>query len=1608
MRILVDIQSVQCASRDRGIGHYSLALTKAMIRNANGNQIFVLLSDAFSETIAAAKAELSDILPESHIYVISVPTPCNENSLENAWRVRAAELVREQAINELSPDAVLITSLFEGYADNAVSSVGKLYSHVPTAAILYDLIPFISQEIHLSSPVFRDWYLGKIESLKRTDLLLAISESAANEARHALGVADQRVVNIVSAVSDSFRKSEHADQADVLKALGINRKFLMHVGVLEPRKNFDGVIKAFAALPKSLRNDYQLVLVFKLDTEGVTKRKFLALADSLGLGTGELILTGRVSDEQLITLYSNCHLFVYPSLHEGFGLPALEAMSCGTPVVGSNTSSIPEVVGLEDALFDPHSIDSMRDVIQRALTDEAFWSSLKLHAETHSKNFSWDKTAQLAIKALESLHEQAPITVSELDSEKSLFEIAEKIAKIGNPTPTKAQALAEVSESVYQNRLASDVIRANADFGEKLIWRVEGPFDSTYSLALLNREVARAMSELGHQVILHSTEGEHLDLPVNESFLQRNPELAQMNARVPDYPHSNVNVASRNLYPPRVWDMHSPLNLLQHYNWEESGFPHEWVDNFNTHLDGIICTSRHVEKIMIDNGVSVPLSVSGCGVDHWERIIPSPHFKLEGTKGFRFLHVSTCLPRKGPEALLDAYGIGFTIDDDVTLVVKTSPNEHNKIHDWIATRKAKNQLYPHVLVIEDDLSDEDIKALYTQCHALVQPTRAEGFGLPQAEAMLSGIPVITTAWSGQIDFCTAETAWLVDYKFSAAKTHFGLYSSSWADIDVEALAKAMLEARQSSPEKRKHMAEAGRQLLMREFTWTGSTARSINAAQVWRANKSQAPVPKIGWITTWNTRCGIATYSEHLVDQMPNPENITIFASPQNEPHENDQANCFRSWQAGFDSGVNNFGNLSRLIQEQELNTLVIQFNAGLFHFLELTHFIEEQVAQGIVVIITLHSTMMGPAHVELYAAFRKCHRILVHSVHDLNRLKDYGVVENVCLFPHGVLGAEHLTLKLDTKPADQLPMVAAYGFCLPHKGLKELVQAIALLKQQGFPVRLRLVNAEYPVLDSKNLVRELRMLVSSLQISELVEFYNDFLEDEESLKLLVDADMLVFPYQETGESASGAVRYGMATKKPVGVTPLSIFDDLGNAVFHFSGTSFGAIAEGIRKTLHEIKEGTANAERIQKAADSWRAQHNYKNISQRLHHICVALLRKNERKIKSYAASSRELKVGVGRVEGRSVVSTHTEGYLLYGPYCHLPAGRYEVVIYGKVNQLGAPAAFADIVVQYGMQLLAVQTLKTDAYDGVIARMMVYLKDPIGNLEIRMSVSQSSDVVVDKIEIVPLLGALYASEIPTHGIRIDGTQLESAIAHRDGLTMKTSGIGGFFYHGAYMNLTAGDYRIKLYGKLRDKGTPSAFIEAVSGYGRSILLAEDLVVNPNQDEEGNVIVDTRLNLEHDVYGFETRVWVPDDADLEVSMVEIMPVQPPKVYSYFGSDAKFGTIVGRRTWLSMESKGHEGHLLFGPYLNLEKGSYSVELQGIVKHVGTREAYAEVAINRGSCVIASTSLVLALEEGSIAFMQMNLDEAVNDFEVRVWVDHDAYVNISRLEIKEVLLG
>ena len=405
IHIVIDLQGAQSSgSRNRGIGRYSESLALSLARLAQGrHRVSLALNGAFADTIDPILETFADLVDLQNIHVWRPLTPAHAHDKANVWRRAASEALYESFLKRLEPDIVLVTSLFEGFHDDAIISIKQRANAVPTAVVLYDLIPFIQRKVYLQDPSNAAWYHNRIGHLSRADVLLAISESCRQESIDYLGSEPQQVVNISSAIGTQFCPMHYAPE-DV-KALcthyGLLHPFIMYTGGIDHRKNIEGLIVAYASLTQKLRQTHQLAVVCSISEHD--RKRLHVLAKQHGLEANELVLTGFVPDADLLALYNLCTLFVFPSWHEGFGLPVLEAMACGAPALASNRSSLPEVVGWNEALFDPFDIQDIARAIERGLTDSAFRAELKAHALRQAAKFSWEATAARALAALEHL-----------------------------------------------------------------------------------------------------------------------------------------------------------------------------------------------------------------------------------------------------------------------------------------------------------------------------------------------------------------------------------------------------------------------------------------------------------------------------------------------------------------------------------------------------------------------------------------------------------------------------------------------------------------------------------------------------------------------------------------------------------------------------------------------------------------------------------------------------------------------------------------------------------------------------------------------------------------------------------------------------------------------------------------------------------------------------------------------------------------------------------------------------------------------------------------------------------------------------------------------------
>lgn len=820
MRVVIDLQAAQTASRLRGIGRYSLSLVEALARIKGPHEIIVALSDAFPETLVPLRARLEPLVGDGNVRVWSAPMPVRGEDRDNHARRMRAEAIYDAFLASLGPDLIFVSSLFEGYIDDAVTTVGRLSLDVPVAVTLYDLIPLRDPDRHLKhSSRWETFYHEKVSALERADLLLAISEFSAADAAARLGGGNRRIVNMSGACSDMFMPSAMPEdaRARLRTRLGIDRPYVITSGTVEPHKNLPNLFKAFAHLPKALRTRHKIVLVgYANDNQVVACRKMCAKA---GVPMEALVVTGYISDDDLVALYSDASLMVFPSMDEGFGLPPLEAMSCGTPTIGSHASSIPEVIGMAEAMFDPSNPVAMSALIRRGLEDDAFRAKLKANAAERAAAFSWEKTAQTAMAAMADLVAARPVPKGPVrPALEACLDALAATAPTAAERPALARALAfdfpqpdrkphlfvDVSELRLRD-VRTGCQRVTRSVLQAWLETPPGGFEVMPVYATTNRQGYVAAQEyLAKLTGLPLREPDAaIDYAPGDVFFgldlhplvvaAQKPYLQQMRRR---------GVRTRFL----VHDL-LPIQMPQHFPPGTAAGFEAWVDTICV-TDGIVGNSHSTVKafrtVAAERGI-LPEGLFGYDHVHLgadiENSVPTTGLAPDADAVLAsiaarpsFLSVGTVEPRKGHAQTLGAFEALWARGADVNLVLVGKAGWNV---DALVQRLRTHPELGRRLFWLEGISDEYLARVYAATTCLLAASEAEGFGLPLIEAAQAGLPILARdidvfhevagpnaayfdAQSAD-QFALAIQDWLTHFREGRAPSSRGLQWLTWAE-----------------------------------------------------------------------------------------------------------------------------------------------------------------------------------------------------------------------------------------------------------------------------------------------------------------------------------------------------------------------------------------------------------------------------------------------------------------------------------------------------------------------------------------------------------------------------------------------------------------------------------------------------------------------------------------------------------------------------------------------------------------------------------------------------------------------------------------------------------
>ncbi len=368
MRVGIDFTA---ASRERaGIGRYARELIRALARHDHSNAYALFVP-------RDAQDELTNYSWPSNFSIKR--GPLNERLFAAMWHRARVPLPIETFTGAVdvfySPDFLLPPTR----AKRTVVTVHDLsYVRLPEC---------------FPTPLLKYLNAAVPRALVHANLILADAESTRRDLNEVYGVPLDKIRVLYSGVDPRFRPEVSGDSRSRVRELTGGKPYLLSVSTIQPRKNYARLIQAFARLisnPRLFISNLQLVIA---GGKGWMYEEVFETAQRLGIAD-RVLFPDFFLDDDLPALYAHATLFVYPSLYEGFGLPIAEAMACGTPVVTSNASSLPEVAGDAALYFDPHNVDEMADAVHRALIDDSLRADLRAKGLAQAKKFSWDKAAR--------------------------------------------------------------------------------------------------------------------------------------------------------------------------------------------------------------------------------------------------------------------------------------------------------------------------------------------------------------------------------------------------------------------------------------------------------------------------------------------------------------------------------------------------------------------------------------------------------------------------------------------------------------------------------------------------------------------------------------------------------------------------------------------------------------------------------------------------------------------------------------------------------------------------------------------------------------------------------------------------------------------------------------------------------------------------------------------------------------------------------------------------------------------------------------------------------------------------------------------------------------
>lgn len=1534
LHLVIDLQGAQSTgNRQRGIGNYAEALALSLARLAKGrHRVSLVLNAAFADSIAPIQQVFSGLVAAQDIHLWQPLSPCHAHDAGNGWRRAASEALYTAFVRSLQADVLLVTSLFEGYGDDAVIAVSGEQGAPLTAVVLYDLIPLIHPKPYLENSSTSAWYHRCLAHARRADRLLAISASSAQEALDYLDSDPAQVVTISSASDGRFRVVAIAeDAAAQLRArYGLQRPFVMYTGGIDHRKNIEGLIAAYAALPRALRARYQLAVVCSAD--GAARKRLGELAARLGLAEGELVLTGYVPDDDLVALYNCCALFVFPSWHEGFGLPVLEAMACGAPTLASNCSSLPEVVGWDEALFDPHDTRSMAGAIARGLTDTAFRSALKQHGLRQAQKFSWEHTGQRALDALEALH--AGRKTAKLPAAGSASPLAGARPRLAyvSPLPAAPSGIADYSAELLP------VLAAHYDI-DVIVEQAEPLTDPWVLANARQRSLAwfEAHASRYDRILYHfgnSSFHQHMF-----GLLARCPGVVVLHDFFLGHlqAHRDVTGADPGAWARELLRAHGWPALQHRFEADDTGdVAFRWPCNLEVlqRALGVVVHAEHPRQLAAQ--------WYGPGyADDWAVI---PLLRAPLAKQDRDV-ARAALGLREDDVLVCSFGL-----------LGTTKLNHQLLEAWLASSLAQDprcqlvfvgqaggdygvQLQPRIRAGQGRIritgwADADSYRQYLAAADVAVQLRTLSRGETSAavlDCMNYGIATIANA-HGSLAELPRDGVWMLQDAFNRdalVGALQALRNDPARRAELGAKARAHMRAQHQPRACAARYAEAiegfyaraerGLLGLTRQLRWLGPAPEATDLVRFAESAAELFPPKRpagrqllldISTLHQIDARTGIQRVTRSVLHGLlaQPPAGFRVEPVYATAAHGYRYARRFTARFLGLgevpleDTPI--FTQAGDVFWGLDLQPVIVPMHEAALNRLRL---------HGVNVVFTVYDLLpltlpeafsSSEAHSHwLRTVATASNGLIAISAAVAAQLQQW-----LTLFGpqpgHAVqlgwtaLGADVVEHGVD-KPAwhptaEQSRMLAAIarhpaflmvGTLEPRKAQAQALAAFELLWRRGEQVNLVIVGK--PGWMVEDLIARLR----HHPLRERHVFWLEGIDDAMLEQVYAASTCLLAASLDEGFGLPliEAARH----KLPILARDIAVFREVaGQHASYFAGTAPRDLADAIVAWRRNERAGKV----VKSDAMPWLT---WQQATQAMLDV---ILRdqwqdqwqpsQDDALVARYWGSDPRLGSIVGARIGTALWTTGKAGYLLHGPYLDLKPGCYCATLTGVVGPTGLNGARADVCIAGGREVLAEAALVGAAQPGeqVLAQLDFSLSGPGKGLEVRVAVAPSSDLVLRMVEIRwlghALTSALANNQHAAPEVNRSATlphetspvlaywatheALHSEVGYTDGRSLHTTGKAGVLCYGPYARLPAGKYAVWIEGQAWFTG--DAWLDVCYDKGNTVLVSKPLTGKAHQ--QVRKLAEAQFTLDHFVDDLEIRIHVDANCDMRLDILFI--------------------------------------------------------------------------------------------------------------------------------------